>query len=170
MKCALKLRFLVRSILTCLFFFFSALKMGFPVNSHCSGIAAVMCFVRNWHIPALRYRGLLFVHVWGVHRTRCYLCLVAVCFISPFLAMRPHGDRAPYYKKMVWSAANRVLCQDRGFLASEQLPAQQSWDLHEAALGLFTAGWGWLHAQCRIVKACLPQSAGFLVWNTGSLS
>lgn len=87
---------------------------------------------------------------------------IAVCLINPFLAMSSHGNGAPSYKKVAWRIENRVLYQDRDFMASEQLPAQQSWDFREAALNMFTAGWGWFHAG----KCCLLESAGFVLLNT----
>lgn len=65
---------------------------------------------------------------------------IAVCLINPLLARNPQGNGAPYYKKIAWRIENGVLYKDRGFIASEQLSPQQSWDFHEAALNMFTAG------------------------------
>lgn len=58
----------------------------------------------------------------------------------------PCGDGASCYKKIAWRTGKRLLCNDRSPVGSEQLLAQQSWDFHEAAMNMFTACWGRLHA------------------------
>lgn len=60
--------------------------------------------------------------------------------------MSTRDGGAPNYKKIVWRPEKRVPYNNRSFVGSEQLSAQQSWDFQEAAMNMFAARRGWFHA------------------------
>lgn len=56
----------------------------------------------NRNMLAILIYRIAFFMALCVHLTRCYLCLVVLCSISPLLVMSPCGNGAPCYKKIVW--------------------------------------------------------------------
>lgn len=73
------------------------------VHLHCSDIFAMIGFGCKWkHACYIDIQDCFFHGYVCVHLTRCYLCLVVLCSISPLLVMSPCGNGAPCYKKIVW--------------------------------------------------------------------
>ena len=58
----------------------------------------------------------------------------------------PLWQWSPVQYKDCTATRKSVLNNNRSFAGREQLLAQQSWDLHEADMNVFTACRGWLHA------------------------